>query len=133
MDTAGEEVGVDVLEAGESGEAAAAAEAGGNGGDAVEGVDLLGEGEGEEIVLVGGDEGADAGRGKRVGAEARDIRVREGAVEMDGARHRRRHLEGEDANDVFIAGRGRRRRGSHLGGSRRKMRTLPSLKPMRKR
>lgn len=110
VETGTEEVGVDVLEARERGVGAAAAETGGDGCDAVERVELLGESEGQEVVLVGGDKGADGVGSESVGAETRDLGVGEGAVEKHGARHGARHLEGEDADGKVLLGRRQRRR-----------------------
>lgn len=103
-----------MFEANERGEGAvAAAEAGSDGGDAVEVVELLEDGEGEEEAVVGGDEGSDGGGGEGLGYKARDFGVREGAVEVNGAGHGVGKLEGEDAD-----GGGR---GGDRGGGRRNM------------
>ncbi|KAF7075500.1 hypothetical protein CFC21_080274 [Triticum aestivum] len=96
---AGEEVGVDVVEALERRGGAAAAEARGDGGDAVERIELLGEREGEEARVVARDERADG-----VGAEAERAEQAGGlgggerAVEAGGARHGVGQLEGQDAD-----------------------------------
>ncbi|KAF7068502.1 hypothetical protein CFC21_074250 [Triticum aestivum] len=96
---AGEEVGVDVVEALERRGGAAAAEARGDGGDAVERVELLGKREGEEARVVARDERADG-----VGAEAERAEQAGGlgggerAVEAGGARHGVGQLEGQDAD-----------------------------------
>ena len=110
---AGEEVGVDVVEAHECRGRAPVAEARGHGRDAVERVEFLGEREREEARVVAGHErahgvGAEAERAQ----QARRLRVGERAVEVRRARHGVGHLEGQDAHPAVARGR---RLGAALG------------------